>query len=854
MGSSITSRDHFTRNLFPVIFILVTSSICEAQSKNAIISYPSGLPKEVVQDVQNLLQSSTGQHWEARQVDGSNIGIVLSLNTSANYKTGESCQVNSDGSTYVKFEAPTTNGLIYGLYKYLRDLGFKFYLPDSIYTIIPKLSSVYKQTATMETPFMRVRDFFGTGGFGSGKTDPGDNVEKAWQLWKWRNGFGAEFRLSGHVGETFNLANARTLQQNPSWTATPIMKNGKFDAATKLNYYNNSAVDFFTDWVIKKYTSKNYKAPPSYLRDMVSIEPADGGGYVMDVPAGSNLKTVSDQVYNAANVAAEKLDRLFPDQPNIGVNLYAYSSHADVPNFSLNPRVFVQLVPYQYQKIAYGPAFIKRWSEKVKRFGLYDYFKYPDVYWDMPGKFTLNELMKRTLNAADAGSEGTTFESSYSKFSTAIPLWVVCQYMCTGDADWQKNYNRFINDLYGNAAPAIKDLFDMFYTQDQFDAGDLSKAVDDIQKAEQLANDQQVLRRIDELKLYLSYVHLYLKSQDASNGDLEQRLIPLDKMIWTLYQTKIVHGYRLMQLISFNFLNAKTTDKATADRYHGLHLKTFAESKDPNPLWKGDFAYTSSDLKNIYNEIKMQSPAGSVSKKSFAAGARDETSSSDISVIDQLKAATTSFSPKGNIAMAGTFRNRGSFSLYSEKPVNITIHWTLTNSKNEQPNATLSGTSKNYETVYDYPLKSGSGDISISLPAGETDFFINAGANTSYTFNMSLGNVFCFFNGSPRGKISFLDDHGKNSYDPRYFPSYIYIPDNTTEVQYKIKLDNLKITDPAGNVVATKLVKNLTGGIQLRSFTVPPGSTGKFWKAIISGNLNYQFSNIPDRYFLFTPK
>ena len=73
----------------------------------------------------------------------------------------------------------------------------------------------------METPFLKIRDFFGTGGFGSGKTDPDQSVQKAWQLWKWRNGFGAEFSLAGHVGETFNLANAKELEKNPDWTATP---------------------------------------------------------------------------------------------------------------------------------------------------------------------------------------------------------------------------------------------------------------------------------------------------------------------------------------------------------------------------------------------------------------------------------------------------------------------------------------------------------------------------------------------------------------------------------------------------------------------------------------------------------
>lgn len=834
-------------------FFLFT--VCDAQNSPAnTISYPKTFPKAVIEDIQLLLKTSTNYQWNAQQDKPLDKGLILYLNTNENYKTGESCLVNSDGSSYVKFESPTTNGLIYGVYKYLRDLGFKFYLPDSLYTIIPKLTSVFKKTSVMETPFLKIRDFFGTGGFGSGKTDPNRSVENSWRLWKWRNGFGTEFALAGHTGETFNLANANELEKNPSWTATPIMKNGKVNPSTKLNYYNSSAVDFFTDWVIKKYTDKNYKPPPIYLRDMVSIEPADGGGYITDIPPGSNLKTVSDQVYHAANVAAEKLDRLFPNQPNIGVNLYAYSSHADVPNFSLNPRVFVQLVPYQFQNITSGPAFIKRWSEKVKRFGLYDYFKYPDSYWDMPGKFTIDELMKRSINATAAGSEGTTFESSYSKFATAIPLWVVCQYMCSGDADWQKNYNHFINDLYGSAAPAIKELFDIFYRSTQFTAKDLNTAVNDLQKAEQLTNDQRILHRIDELKLYLSYVHLYLKSQDMGNGNLEQRLIPLDKMVWTLYQTKIVHGYRLMQLISYSFLNAKTTDETLLSHYRSLHLQTFAESKDENALWKKNFSYTIDEVKNIYDEIKLPVPMGSVAKKSIIA----ETSaigntSSDISVTDQLTIAKSYFKTKQKITVSGTYRNRGSFNFFSEKPTTVTIYWSLSNSKND-PNATLSGSSKNYETVYDYRLKSESGKLSISLPAGESDFFINAGANTSYTFDISLDEIFCYFNGSPRGKISFLDEHGKSSYDPRYFPSYIYIPEGTTEVQYKIKVDALKLLDPAGNVVATKLVKTLADGFQVRSFTVPTNLAGKFWKAIISGNYNYQFLNIPDRYFLFKEK
>ncbi|HEY0434831.1 MAG TPA: hypothetical protein VGC95_13235, partial [Chitinophagaceae bacterium] len=527
------------------------------------ITYPSSFPIEIVNDVQNLLHSCTGRAWDVSGADGKTAisGFILELNTSNSYKTGESCMITGDGSTFQRFEAPTTNGLIYGIYKYLRDLGFRFYLPDDLYTITPNIRSVYQKCHRVETPFLRIREFFGTGGFGSGKTDPGKSVEKAWQLWKWRNGFGAEFYLSGHVGETFNLDNADQLVRHPDWTATPVKKNGSVDQTTKLNYFNADAVNFFTDWALRKFTAKSYQPPPAYIRDMVSVEPADGGGYITKAPRGSRLSSVSDQVFNAANVAAAKLDRLFPNQPNIGVNLYAYSGHADVPSFKLNPRVFVQIIPYQFQDVAFGPTFIRRWAAQVKRFGLYDYFKYPDASWDMPGGYTLDELMKRAVNAVDAGSEGTTYETSDSKFSTAIPLWIVGRYFCTGDENWEQAYNTLITDLYGSAGPAIKRLFSIFYRQVQFDAGSFNSAVEDIANARQQVKDKNVSARIDELQLYLSYVYLRLNSQDTKNGNLQERLLPLAKMAWTLYQKKIIDSYRIMQLVSYSFLNAPATEK-----------------------------------------------------------------------------------------------------------------------------------------------------------------------------------------------------------------------------------------------------------------------------------------------------
>ena len=103
--------------------------------------------------------------------------------------------------------------------------------------------------------------------------------------------------------------------------------------------------------------------------------------------------------------------------------------------------------------------------------------------------------------------------------------------------------------------------------------------------------------------------------------------------------------------------------------------------------------------------------------------------------------------------------------------------------------------------------------------------------------------------------MNFLDEKGVYTYDPLYFPSYFFVPKNTTQIQYMVQVNQLKIVTPEGNPVSTTLLSTSAGGdFETRSFVVPPELSGKYWQAIISGNFNYQFLNIPDRYFLLTKK
>src|SRR6266496_1324101 len=601
------------KTIYSLLILLCPTLLFSQQKSSGIysINFPSGFPSEPKSDIVDLLSRATSAKWEV--LDNKNItrGIILEYKDNPAFKTKESFRAQSDGSNLLTISSSSTEGLIFGIYKHLRVLGFKFYLPDDLYTIIPRDSNpLGNKKDVIDQPVLQIRNFFGTGGFGSGRTDPDRSVEKNWNTWKLRNGFGSAYPLAGHRGENFILENKEQLAQHPEWLASPLKNNGQLNTSAKLNYLNKQALDFYTNWTIQPFKN-NFKTPAPNITEFVSIKPSDGGGYLNEVdPSNKKLPSVSDQVFGAANLAASKLDKLFPDHPNIGVNLYAYSSHAEPPTFNLHPRVFVQIIPYQFQNVAFGPAFIKRWSQKVKRFGLYDYYKYPDNNWDLPGGYSIDELMVRAMHAARSGSEGTTYESSYSKFATAIPLWILSRYMCDGISGWEKQYNQLISDLYGKAAPSIQKLFKLFYRQSQFSTPQLNNAVLYLQEAERNNGDPKVAERLNELKLYLTYVQLYLDSQNQQNGNLEQRLLPVSKMAWTVYQKKIIHSYRIMQLVSYAFLNTPGPDAATTERYKRIHILSFPETDDKEAYWKQDGSmFSEKQLSQLYNStLKNNQP------------------------------------------------------------------------------------------------------------------------------------------------------------------------------------------------------------------------------------------------------
>jgi hypothetical protein len=819
--------------------LIMPGHYVSAKSISYNISVPAGFPEETSKDLIKILNTATPYQWYTdashKKVER---GIILKISNQTYFKTKESFRIQTNGLSILTISSSSIEGLEFGIYKYLRSLGFKFYLPGDLYTIIPKSLSLFAPKKDyVDQPFVQIRDFFGTGGFGSGNSDTDKIVEKSWNLWRVRNGFGTAYALAGHRGENFILENNNELLQHLNWLVSPKVSNGKIDPGTKINYLNKEAVEFYTNWSIKPFTKPDFQPPARGITQFVSMEPSDGGGYLSE----KNTPSVSDQVFGAANIAAAKLDKLFPNNPNIGVNLYAYSSHAEPPSFKLNPRVFVQIIPYQFQNIAFGPSFIQMWASKAKRYGIYDYLKYPDQAYDLPGGMTLKETMQRLIYSINIGSEGTTFESSYSKFSTGIPLWIIARYLADGDSDWNKNLDLLVSDLYQQAKLPIQKLFSLFYNDVVYGTNNLSTSVTLIQRATEKTTDTILQQRINELKEYLFFIHLVFVSRDVSKTSLKDRLLPVSMYAWKIYRSGIIDSYRIMQLISYSFLNMNKNE-SDYPVHHQLHLDWFPETDKRLAAWRSlpqsrSQAEINKNFQLLQNLYHQSSPNISYS-------------------LSQVKTAISKdYKPIHEMNIGGNYTTRSYFSVYSEKSTKIIINYQLTN-PNGNEKLIISGIDNNYSMPITFTLNKPSGNIEFALPIGETNFFMNASDYTTYRFNVKISEGLFYFNSSPRGIVNFYknfsDDVNQATYDPKYYPSYIYLPKDINKLNYKVQLNALKLTSPSGfNPNSNILIKEY-GGFEIRELIIPQEETGTIWKAVIAGNFNYNMLNIPDRYLLIS--
>ena len=140
--------------------------------------HPDMVLGRAVKDLQDALKRMTGNEYSIVKGDKeySGAGIYLVLTTSPAAPADAVTKLKGKGREPFVIRSKDENnlwiisngeeGLSHGVYFYLEQLGCHWFMPNEKWTVIPKRQDVAIKADRLVAPVFKLRDFFGTGGFG----------------------------------------------------------------------------------------------------------------------------------------------------------------------------------------------------------------------------------------------------------------------------------------------------------------------------------------------------------------------------------------------------------------------------------------------------------------------------------------------------------------------------------------------------------------------------------------------------------------------------------------------------------------------------------------------------------------
>ena len=420
-------------------------------------SHSSDLLKSTAQDIADLFNRSvSGSHFSIEEYNSIQppSGIILIYDSSI--LNNETCKIESDGNSILKFSASQDNGLCFGIYSYLQKLGFRFYLPGTSWEKIPVLYSPYKIINTTITETFKYNSWFISGGHNRWAMD-NDNTYQwdmyygsnghEWAKYQRRNNMLGGYRFNGHRGDILNTEYINTLQRNPCYVAC---YNGARTPGSQSvpDINNNDSKQLWANTIQERYSSykniitsnpnlyANYYHNFNYYNQYVGIEVPDGAnwGNSSDNSScstgnynGKPYPKESDQQFILANSTAQKIGTVLP---GMRFQCYAYAGHAQVPSstITINNNIDVQVIAGAFQFETSTKGLLNRWYQRHTHVSEYHYVNIPQWTGETP-MFSLKEYKNTLQRLKMKNSDGIEVEASPAKFASLPFLFAGNKYL-----------------------------------------------------------------------------------------------------------------------------------------------------------------------------------------------------------------------------------------------------------------------------------------------------------------------------------------------------------------------------------------------------------------------------------------
>ncbi len=563
--------------------------------------------KAAIADCLNLLEKASGKKAIIETTNSAQADIILlterteliSNQTESKILTSpeESFYITDNGKQLIIY-GKTETALSHGLYFYLEQLGFRFYLPGKNWTIIPTgLKDFSIKIDTVVIPDIKVREFFGSGGFAVNRAVDPENLRKTeWEQWKIRTRMGGNRKIWGHQGYDFNVANRKELVAHPEYLAEIGGKRIPWVKKAKWCISNKDFVSLFIEDRLKEYDRNVQKfGVESVEAKSIGVEPTDGGGHCTCAEC-EKMGSISTRVFYLANKVAEVFEQ---KHPGVWVSVLAYNFHADTPDIPLHKMVDVTIIPAGFHDLAPGPAFIEKWHKKLNRpMGMYDYWSIPLWQLDLP-RFNLYDTGKRLKIWQKNGVDAILLESSYSKGSIGLALYLMTNLGWNIDQDEKEILSEFYDKCFGAARPPMERMLKR-WSRGFMGLEEIPFAIRDINEAEKLVKTAGEKARVLDYKMYVHYLKLIAEFKNL-NRKSEDRIAKADEAIhflWKIHHSGMVHSTGVQDAITHQHEKNPDLQKKWTRR------KNFQDKE----FWGNFKSITPTEMNSLFEEDKKQYP------------------------------------------------------------------------------------------------------------------------------------------------------------------------------------------------------------------------------------------------------
>jgi Secretion system C-terminal sorting domain len=855
-------------------FIAVVCTLTGMHAAAQKIYYPadaSQLLKSTADDMAMLLQKAglgniTASPYTVLPSDG----FIFIYDASV--KDNQTCRIKSDGSSYMQFAAAEDNGLNFGVYQYLQQLGFRFYQPGIIWEVIPKLTAPYKKTDSTCNSAFKYKNWFISGGCNKWAMDnkrdfdwdmySGENGHD-WSLYMRRNNMVGAYRFAGHRDDMMTQDFLNTLQNNPCYVA-PYNGSRQPSGQSVPDINNVSAMQHWQTAIEQKFTQYkntvlgNKNIYPnlyhnfSYFNAYIGIEVPDGAHWANSKDASDcsqvDYSSESDQNFTLANYTVSKIKNSYPEKY---YQLYAYDGHADVPSAKIliDKNIDIQVVPTAFQNVSSAKGLLSRWYSRTNSISEYHYLNLPEWSGETPS-FYLKDLKTTLQRLHSKKAQGIVWQTSPAKFAS-LPFLLAANANLKDDKDFDNSLHEFCENLFGNGSTTIYQLLQLW--------GDdktvmLSNGIQDnkyklplyfqlVNKAvAETANDGNLIKeRMDELKAYLHYMVLYYDwiSDQEPYEKRADKAIALCKYLAQINRMKIVNSYFLITSVVNKY-------SGTSPLYIQYNIANGTAYKNGAlPL------ITKEEInKNFQEDLILQKSGAADFVLESAGEIKSFFENENLLPLEKINV-------KINYTYAKDYSARTEFYFIANGAGNVSIQYkpSFYMSGKGYLNFTVEDVNKELGIIKDFSINNNNGEgiLNVAVPAAGTyKFSVVSKYKSAVDLEITTNGNYFYKNGPYLGNT--IENYRQ---DLSSLPGYFHVPADIKRIYFSINNSNpggagfaspeaisqsFVFKNNKGITVAPRLVNNSDSAFFY--LDVPNANSESFWQSYKMEQYRLAFTNI----------